>query len=447
MATQVTEDRPTKEVSFEPPARGATPRRKSRAWIWLLVLAALAYGGWHYRGVFSSSPATPKTGSGGGRGAAGTVIPVAVATAVHGDIPVYLRGIGTAAAFNTVTVHSRVDGQLMSVAFQEGQYVHAGDVLAEIDPRPYQVQLEQAQGQLAHDTALLNDAQLNANRYAELFKEGVISKQQADTQQALVGQYEGAIRTDQGAIDSARLNLNYCKITAPLTGRIGLRLVDAGNLVHASDPNGLVVITQLQPIAVLFSLPQDNLPEVNKQLRAGVKLAAEAYDKDGTTKLASGTLVTIDNQIDPTTDTYKLKAVFPNEDNALFPNQFVNVRLLEGSQKGLTIVPTPAVQRGPQGSFVYVVTPAATVSLRPVTIVIAEGNETGISAGLQPGETVVTDGQDKLQDGTPVKATPASQAPGAASTNPARAAGSSAPAPTAVQGKNSSTSAKGRQKP
>jgi multidrug efflux system membrane fusion protein len=317
--------------------------------------------------------------------------------------------------------------------------VHEGEVLAEIDPRPYQVQLEQAEGQLAHDQALLKDAQVNAQRYSTLYNEGVLSKQQADTQQAQAGQYEGAIKTDQGAIDSAKLNINYCRITAPITGRIGLRLVDAGNIVHAADQNGLIVITQLQPISVLFSLPQDDLMEVNKQVVAGTQLSAEAFDRDTVTKLATGKLATIDNQIDQTTDTYKLKAVFGNENNALFPNQFVYVRLLEGHKQGLTIVPPAAIQRGPQGTFVYVVTaspappagssgaagtPGNIVSLRQVTVDITEGNQAGLSKGLQPGESVVIDGMDKLQDGSkvdphtapPSPAANASGAPAAPST-------------------------------
>lgn len=437
MASPVTEEKPKQEIPSETRLNSQSPRRKGHGWIWLIVLAALAFGIWHYRGIFSATPADTTTAGGGrgGRGGAGGAVPVTVATATKGDIPVYLRAPGTVAAFNTVTVHSRVDGQLMSVAFKEGQLVHEGEVLAEIDPRPYQVQLEQAEGQLAHDQALLKDAQTNAQRYTTLYNEGVLSKQQADTQQAQAGQYEGAIKTDQGAIDSAKLNINYCRITAPITGRIGLRLVDAGNIVHASDQNGLVVITQLQPISVLFSLPQDDLMEVNKQITAGAQLTAEAYDRDTVTKLATGKLATIDNQIDQTTDTYKLKAVFDNENNALFPNQFVYVRLLEGSKKGLTIVPPAAIQRGPQGTFVYVVTqgaastsatsgssggsagagnsgaPGSIVNIRQVTVDITEGNQAGISAGLQPGATVVIDGMDKLQDGSKVDPHTAPQSP------------------------------------
>jgi multidrug efflux system membrane fusion protein len=404
MASPVTEEKPKVETPLDTRVNAEAPHRKGHGWIWLIILAALAYCVWHYRGIFSTAPAdTSTTGGGrGGRGGAGGTVPVTVAPATKGDVPVYLRAPGTAAAFNTVTVHSRVDGQLMNVAFKEGQFVHQGEVLAEIDPRPFQVQLEQAEGQLAHDAALLKDAQVNAQRYATLYAEGVLSKQQADTQAAQAGQYEGAIKSDQGAIDSAKLNINYCRITAPISGRIGLRLVDAGNMVHASDQNGLLVITQLQPISVLFSLPQDDLKAVNKQIIAGTQLTAEAYDRDTVTKLATGKLATIDNQIDQSTDTYKLKAVFDNETNALFPNQFVYVRLLEGSKQGLTIVPPASIQRGPQGTYVYVLNQGNTVSLRQVTVDISEGNQAGLSSGLQPGESVVIDGMDKLQDGSKV---------------------------------------------
>jgi len=461
MASPATEVKPKPESPSPTRTDAEAPRRKGHGWIWLIVLAALAFGIWHYRGIFSSTPADTTTTSGGrgGRGGAGGSVPVTVATATKGDIPVYLRAPGTVAAFNTVTVHSRVDGQLMSVAFKEGQLVHEGEVLAEIDPRPYQVQLEQAEGQLAHDQALLKDAQLNAQRYTTLYNEGVLSQQQANTQQAQAGQYEGAIKTDQGAIDSAKLNITYCRITAPITGRIGLRLVDAGNIVHASDQNGLIVITQLQPISVLFSLPQDDLMEVNKQIIAGAQLTAEAYDRDTVTKLATGKLATIDNQIDQTTDTYKLKAVFGNENNALFPNQFVYVRMLEGSKKGLTIVPPAAIQRGPQGTFVYVVTqsttpspssgtsgnskgssgsgnsgaPASIVNIRQVTVDITEGNQAGISAGLQPGETVVIDGMDKLQDGSKVDAHAAPPSSDASSGASGAAPSTSTASPSAKQ--------------
>src|SRR5215813_3524194 len=329
---------------------------QSRAWIWVVV-AALAIGGfWYYRSSRSSNKdpqaaAAPGTGPGrGGRtGGANFTVPVVVSTATKGDLPVYLNGLGTVTPLNTVTVRSRVDGQLIYVAFKEGQYVKAGDLLGEIDPRPFQVQLEQAEGQLAKDQAQRKDAEVNLERYKLLYQEGVIPKQQLDTQAASVGQFDGAIKTDQGQIDNAKLQLAYSRITSPITGRVGLRLVDPGNIVHSTDASGLVIITQLQPISVIFTLPQDQLPQVFEKVHKGVQMNVEAYDRDNTQKIASGKLLTIDNQIDTTTGTYKLKAVFNNADNALFPNQFVNVHLLVDTKHDLTIVPAPAIQRGPQG--------------------------------------------------------------------------------------------------
>lgn len=398
-------------------ARGPdSPRPKRRGWAWVVMLGVAALGIWYYHGVSTKREAAAAAAA--KKSAAARGVPVVVATARKGDMPVYLRGLGTVIAFNTVTVRSRVDGQLINVAFKEGQFVHQGELLAQIDPRPFQVQLEQAEGQLAHDVAQLTNAQLDLGRYTKLYEEQVLAKQQVDGQQALVAQLGGAIKSDQAQIDNAKLQLAYAHITAPINGRIGLRLVDPGNLVHATDPNGMLVITQLQPIAVVFSLPQDDLQEVYKKLRAGERLTVEVYSQDNVTKLSTGTLLTIDNQIDPTTGTYKLKAVFNNEDNILFPNQFVNVRLLVGHKTGLTLVPAPAVQSGPQGNFVYAVTPAGTAAARPVSVAITEANVAGISNGLQPGDVVVTDGQDKLQDGTRVDAHPA--APPQPGTNAAK---------------------------
>ena len=381
---------------------------KSRWWLWILIIGLIAAGIWYFHGSRSASQAADSsapaaTGKGkGGPGTGGFVVPVVVSTAQRGDLPVYFNGLGTVTAFNTVTVHSRVDGQLVSVAFKEGQFVHEGDLLAQIDPRPFQVQLEQAQGQLAKDQAQRKDAEVNLGRYQLLFQEGVIPQQQLDTQAALVGQFDGAITSDQSQIDNAKLQLTYSRITAPLTGRIGLRLVDVGNIVHATDANGLLVITQLQPISVLFSLPQDQLPQVNAKLRAGTTLVVEAYDRDDTAKIATGKLLTIDNQIDPTTGTYKLKSIFGNADNGLFPNQFVNVHLLVDTKHNLTIVPAAAIQRGPQGTYVYAVGSDNTVKIRTVNIAQTTGNSIGLSNGLNSGDVVVIDGQDKLQDGSKV---------------------------------------------
>jgi membrane fusion protein, multidrug efflux system len=413
-----------KSIDLPEPGTHAAPVVKSRWWLWVLVFAAIALGGWYYRNsrnasssADAASPGAPSSKGKGGFGAGSMVVPVVVATAQHGDLPVYFNGLGTVTAFNTVTVRSRVDGQLINIAFKEGQFVHEGDVLAQIDPRPFQVQLEQAQGQLAKDQAQRKDAEVNFERYKLLFKEGVIPQQQLDTQAALVGQFDGAITSDQSQIDNAKLQLTYSRITAPISGRIGLRLVDVGNIVHASDTNGLLVITQLQPISVIFSLPQDQLPEVNGKLRSGVQLVVDAYDRDDTAKIASGKLQTIDNQIDPTTGTYKLKSIFANADNALFPNQFVNVHLLVDTKRNLTIVPAAAIQRGPQGTYLYGVAkdPAnkdSIAKIYPVTIAQITGNSVGLSAGVNPGDMVVIDGQDKLQDGTKVNPSPVSGANG-----------------------------------
>jgi len=330
------------------------------------------------------------------------VVPVGVATAERRDVPVYLKGLGSVTASNTVSVKSRVDGQLAQVNFREGQNVSKGDLLAVIDPRPFQVALDQAQANLFRDQAQLRDARLNYERFKSLLQEsGAVSQQQVDTQKASADQLEGAVRADQAQLDNAKLNLVYSHITAPLGGRIGLRLVDVGNMVHAADTNPLLVITQLQPIAVLFTLPEDSLQNVSKHMHQGT-LPVEAYSRDDQTKLASGTLLTIDNQIDQTTGTGRLKAMFSNQDNMLWPNQFVNVRLLLETHKGSTVVPSVAIQNGPQGSYVFVVKPDKTVEVRPVTVSFTQNNVATISSGVDPGDTVVIDGQDKLQAGSKV---------------------------------------------
>lgn len=336
------------------------------------------------------------------RANANQTIPVTVASVTQQDLPIYLSGLGSVTAYFTVGVKSRVDGQLVEVKFREGEFVKKGDLLAVIDPRPYQVQLDQAQATLFKDQASLRDAQLNYQRYKDLLQSsGAMSQQQVDTQKATADQLEGTVRNDRAMVDNAKLNLSYCHITAPENGRIGLRMVDPGNMVHASDANPMLVITQLQPITALFTLPEDQLQTVAQHMRKGA-LEVDAYSRDDTSKIAVGRLETIDNQIDQTTGTGKLKAVFDNKNNELWPNQFVNIHLLLETRPNVTVLPSAAVQRGPQGDFVYVVKQDKTVEVRPINVAITQGTTVQIASGVTPNEVVVTDGQDKLQAGSHV---------------------------------------------
>ena len=370
--------------------------------MWKLTLgaaaAAMLLGGsvvtaWRLSAAADAPPATSTTLQG---------VPATAGEVVAADVPVILRGLGTVQAYNTVAVKSRVDGQIVRLDFKEGQEVKEGEVLAIIDPRPFEVQLHQAEATLAKDQAQATDARVNLERYQALFKEGVIAKQQLDTQSALVGQFEGTIAADKAQIENAKLQLVYSRVTAPISGRIGLRLVDPGNIVHASDANGMLVITQLQPIAVIFTLPADYIPSVLQHMHEKT-LTVEAYSRDDTTKVATGKLLTLNNEIDPTTGTNRFKAVFQNDQRLLWPNQFVNMRLLLDTKKNALVIPAAGVQNGNQGTFVFVVKPDKTVEMRPIKIGFTEANWVDVDSGLNTGEIVVTDGQDKLQPGMKVE--------------------------------------------
>jgi multidrug efflux system membrane fusion protein len=381
------------------------PRNKSRLLLVVVVLLGVVVG----VGVYRSAGGTAKGGhanGGHGRGAHGEgdrPIPVSIATVGRGDLKIFLNGLGTVTPVADVLVRSRVDGELLRVHFREGQTVRAGDLLAEIDPRAFQVQLTQAEGQHARDKALLQNARMDLERYQLLWSQDSIAKQQVDAQQSLVQQYEGAVLADQGQIDDARLQLTYARVTAPIGGRVGLRQVDPGNIVHASDTEGLVSIAQVQPITVLFTLPEDNLPLLVQKVQAGVSIPVAAYDRQQKRLLANGSLLTMDNQIDTTTGTVKLKAQFRNEDSALFPNQFVNVRMQIDTRRDVELLPTAAVQRGAQDNFVYLVGADRKVTLRTVQLGDTEGDQVVIESGLQVGDQVVVDGIDKLREGSAVE--------------------------------------------
>ena len=333
-------------------------------------------------------------------------IPVVVAPVRTGDLNVYLTALGTITPLNTVTVKSRVDGELMRTHFTEGQVVHAGDLLAEIDPRPFQAQLTQAEGQLAREQANLANARLDLERYERLAKEEMIARQQFDTQQMTVRQAEASIKMNVGQIEAIKLQLLYCRITAPITGRVGLRLIDPGNVVKANDTAGLVVITQLEPIALVFSVPEDSLQPILRRFRSGGgKVPVDAFDREGRTKIATGTLVAIDNQIDPTTGTVRLKASYPNTDDVLYPNQFVNARVLIDVLHEAVLAPAEAIQRGPQGAYVYVVKPDKVVQMRRVQLGPTEGATVAVRSGVADGEALVVDGAEKVQDGARVDST------------------------------------------
>jgi membrane fusion protein, multidrug efflux system len=431
------------DLVAEPRETAPRPGRRSRLrpilWL-LLAVAVVGAAVWFLPRIGHQSQP-------GGRVASGGPVPVGTAAVQKGDMPVTLSGLGTVTPLATVTVKTQINGYLMTVGFQEGQHVKAGDFLAQIDPRPYQVALEQAQGQLGKDQASLNDAQLDLKRYTTLVAQNSIATQTRDTQAALVLQDKATIVSDKAAIDVQKLNLVYCHIISPVTGRVGLRQVDPGNYVQTSDPNGIVVVTQLQPISVIFTLPEDNLPQVQQPLHAGTTLQATAYDRTGTTELATGNLETIDNQIDPTTGTVKLRAIFDNPQEILFPNQFVNVKLLVQTLQGVDIVPSAAIQRGAPGTFVYLVKPDRTVAVQKVKLGPTDGQQVVILSGLQPGQSVVDDGADRLKEGAKVKLASAADLNGSAAGS---AAGGNAPgtaAKAAVPGGRKHRSGQRGQKP
>jgi multidrug efflux system membrane fusion protein len=385
-----------------------SPRGGVRWWVWVLVVALVAGGIYLYE-RWATQQSVKVTAAPAPR-----AVPVVAATARKGDVGVYISALGSVTPVYTVSVTSRVQGQIVNVYYREGQPVRKGDPLLDIDPRPYHAQITQIEGQLAHDQALLNEARIDRDRYQAAFSRNAIAKQQLDDQEQVVQQDQGTVKNDEGQLENAKLNLTYCHITSPIDGRVGLRLVDPGNIVQANGTTPLVVVTQLEPITVIFSVAEDYLPQIQPKLRQGHRMAVDAFDRTQQKKIATGSLLTLDNQIDATTGTVKLKAIFPNKDDSLFPNQFVNVSLLVDTQHDATLVPTPAIQRNAQGAFVYVVKPDQTAAIRPVTVGTADGSVTAVD-GVQPGEVVAVNGFDKLQDG--IKVTVRNDASGASGRN------------------------------
>ena len=400
-------DRQEGPSSFGAPAPPDSGEPRKYGWLWLVLLVLVGAGVYfhfHSQSGANNAPAIGAQGPGGMAGRGGGAIPVVTARAHKGDIGVYFTGLGAVTPIYTVTVKSQISGYLMQVVYKEGQVVHKGDALAEIDPRPYQVMLEQAQAGLARDQANLENARVDLARYQTLAPLKAIPEQQLATQASLVKSDAAIMQTDQAQIDNAKLDLIYCHITAPITGRVGLRLIDPGNYVTANDSTGLVVITQVQPISVIFTLPEDQLPAILARLHAGAQLKVDAFDREMTTKIGQGTLSTMDNQIDPTTGTVKLRATFDNQAGSLFPNQFVNARLLVEEKQGVILIPTATIQRNVQVTYVYLVKPDSSVTVRNITTGTSEGDETEVVSGLSNNDEVVMTGVDKLMEGSKIKA-------------------------------------------
>ncbi len=398
-ATNYTKTQPVTRPGEAPAAPPPVVRKKRRGFgVLIALILAAAAGYWWFYARPSSTPAP----SPGGRQGAALEMPVVAATAVKGDIDITTNALGTVTSLATVTITSQISGYLVRVAYQEGQMVKKGDLLAEIDSRPYELALQNAQGALERDQAMLQSAELDLKRYQDLIKTNAIPRQQLDQQVALVAQDRGTVVTDQAQIDTAKLNIAYCHIIAPVSGRVGLRLIDEGNYVTPASTTGLVVITQLQPISIIFPVAEDHLPRIMKRLDVAKRLPVTAYDRSGAVKLATGELRTLDNQIDTTTGTIKLRADFPNADNGLFPNQFVNVTLLIDVLHDTIVIPTAAVQRGAPGTFVYLVNTDNTVTVKPVTLGPSSGERVAVTGGLSPGDRVVIDGADKLRNGAKV---------------------------------------------
>jgi membrane fusion protein, multidrug efflux system len=425
-------------LPLDVPGPAAKTARKTRRPVLFLLLIAVAAGAgyWYY-----TRPAPQQPQGLPGRAGLAATTPVVAATAATGDIDITLNALGTVTSLATVTIRSNISGYLVNVAYTEGQVVKKGDLLAEIDSRPYELALANAQGALARDKALLEASQIDLKRYQELAKTNAIPRQQLDTQTYLVAQYQANLISDQAQIDTQKLNITYCHIVAPVSGRVGLRLVDQGNYVTPGDANGLVILTQLQPISVIFPVAEDYLPQIQRRTRANATLEVTAYDRTGSTKLSVGKLQTLDNQIDTTTGTVKLRAQFTNEDDSLFPNQFVNVRLLVDTLRDVTVMPTSAIQRGAPGTFVYLINPDDSVSVKTVDLGPQSGERVAVRSGLPPGDRVVIDGADKLRNGAKVvvRASPAggqgrpAAAPGAQTPSTADApVGAAAPAKDAA---------------